>query len=51
MNAYWPYFDIYADSLTPTPNVQIASDNRKLEALLLKSKLTPELRRMCSNGK
>jgi hypothetical protein len=50
MTAYWPYYDIYADASTPAPNIQIVSDNRKLEGLLLNQKLPPELKKMCSGS-
>ena len=48
MNAYWPYYDVWADSFTPTTNIKVISNNRKLEALLLERRLPPELKRMCS---
>ena len=48
MNAYWPYYDVWANSLTPATNIKVVSNNRKLEALLLERRLSPELKRMCS---
>lgn len=39
MNAYWPYYDVWADSLTPVANIRIVSDNQRLETMLLKNHL------------